>query len=227
MVYYLILPLSILLVFFGWRLFFLRNPNRTIPTGNHFVAPADGTIIYIKKIEKGFVPVAVKNGEKIPLTELTGVESLETIGGYLVGVFMNPMSVHRNRIPISGEIVAKKYLKKPNNLSMVKATTDILLRRKSFPDYDFYLTNERLTILINAKDGVVGVTQIADKWIRKIVSWVEVGDVVSMGEQYGMIRFGSQCDLFIPESIKFKFKVKVGDYVYAGKSILAEIIDKE
>ncbi len=227
MLVFLYILLVFFLLFIAWRFYFLRNPKRIIPEGNHLVAPADGTILYIKRVEKGSIPVAEKNEKAIPLNEISGIEGFENISGYLAGIFMTPLSVHRNRIPAAGEIIAVKYMPKPGNLTMVQATTDVILKRKSFPDYDFYLANERLTIVIKTNNGIVAVTQIADKWIRKIVSWVEVGDKVTMGEQYGMIRFGSQCDLFIPESMNIDFKVKTGDYVYAGKTILGIIQDNK
>lgn len=222
---YFIILLAFLMLFVAWRFYFLRNPKRIIPKGNHIVSPADGTVLYIKRIEKGSIPAAQKNGIMILLNEITDYTDLQNISGYLVGIFMTPLSVHRNRIPVSGKIVDVKYRPKPNNLSMVQATTDVLIKRKSFPDYDFYPTNERLTIFIKTNRGIVAVTQIADKWIRKIVNWSEVGDEVTMGEQYGMIRFGSQCDIFIPESISIEFTVKAGEYVYAGKTILGTIAD--
>lgn len=220
---FILILLALIVAFIAWRFYFLRDPRRVIPHGNFIVAPADGMVLYIKKVEKGNIPFATKRKKTIQLSEVAGYFGFENTSGSLVGIFMTPMSVHRNRIPVSGEIADIQYQKKPSNLTMVQATTDVLLRRKSFPDYDFYLTNERLTIFIKTKYGIVSVTQIADKWIRKIVSWVEVGDKVSMGDQYGMIRFGSQCDVFLPETMDIDFKVKPGQYVYAGETILGVI----
>jgi len=199
----------------------LRDPKRNIPAGDVLVAPADGTVLCIKNISRGEIPIALKKNNSIPLTEITGIGEYKNISGFLIGIFMSPLSVHRNRIPVSGEIVFKKYQPAPFNLSMVKATTDILLKRTPFNDYEFYPANERLTIGIKTEWGIVSVTQIADKWIRKIVSCIEVGDKVTKGQQYGMIRFGSQCDIFIPDSFDTQIKIKTGDYMYAGETVLA------
>jgi len=217
----LIVISTVFILFFCWRIYFLRNPKRTIPEGNVIVAPADGTILYIKNISRGEIPIALKNQTSIPLTEITGIGEFKNTSGFLIGIFMSPMSVHRNRIPVSGEIVFKKYLTAPFNLSMVKATTDILLKRKPFNDYEFYPANERLTIGIRTEKGIISVTQIADKWIRKIVSWIDIGERVTKGQQYGMIRFGSQCDIFIPDNFDIQINVKPGNYMYAGETVLA------
>lgn len=217
----LIIISGVFILFLCWRIYFLRDPKRNIPAGDVLVAPADGTVLYIKNISRGEIPIALKKNNSIPLTEITGIGEYKNTSGILIGIFMSPLSVHRNRIPVSGEIVFKKYQPAPFNLSMVKATTDILLKRTPFNDYDFYPTNERLTIGIKTEWGIISVTQIADKWIRKIVSWIEVGDKVTKGQQYGMIRFGSQCDIFIPDSFDIQIRIKTGDYMYAGETVLA------
>ncbi len=217
----LIIILGVFILFLCWRIYFLRDPKRNIPAGDVLVAPADGTVLYIKNISRGEIPIALKKNNSIPLTEITGIGEYKNTSGFLFGIFMSPLSVHRNRIPVSGEIVFKKYQQFPFNLSMIKATTDILLKRSPFNDYEFYPTNERLTIGIKTEWGIISVTQIADKWIRKIVSWIEVGDKVTKGQQYGMIRFGSQCDIFIPDSFDLQIKIKTGDYIYAGETVLA------
>lgn len=217
----LIIISGVFVLFLCWRIYFLRDPKRNIPAGDVLVAPADGTVLYIKNISRGEIPIALKKNNSIPLTEITGIGEYKNISGFLIGIFMSPLSVHRNRIPVSGEIVFKKYQPAPFNLSMVKATTDILLKRTPFNDYDFYPTNERLTIGIKTEWGIISVTQIADKWIRKIVSWIEIGDKVTKGQQYGMIRFGSQCDIFIPDSFDIQIRIKTGDYMYAGETVLA------
>ena len=217
----LIIVSGVFILFFCWRVYFLRDPKRNIPSSNVLVAPADGTVLYIKNISRGEIPIALKKHKSIPLTEITGIGEYKNTSGFLIGIFMSPLSVHRNRIPISGEVVFKKYQPAPFNLSMVKVTTEILLKRTPFNDYEFYSTNERLTIGIKTEWGIISVTQIADKWIRKIVSWIEVGDKVTKGQQYGMIRFGSQCDIFIPDSFDTQIKIKTGDYIYAGETVLA------
>jgi len=220
----IVVSLSFIL-FLLWRVYFLRNPKRIIPEGNVIVAPADGIILYIKEVKKGKIPFSVKSEKAIPLHELNAIEYGLAEDGWLVGIFMNPMSVHRNRIPLKGKIILKEYQPSTSNLSMVKATTDIFLRRVPLRDYEFYPVNERKTIGVKTKLGNIFIIQIADKWIKKIVCRGSVGDFVKTGEQYGMIRFGSQCDILIPQSDKIKIVVTPGKYLKAGSSVIAEFID--
>lgn len=106
---------------------------------------------------------------------------------------------------------------------MVRMMTNLFFDRKPYEDEgEFLVTNERLTLAIRTDAGVVWVTQIADAWIDRIVARVEVGDAVRRGQQYGLIRFGSQVDLFIPDSLGMRPVVASGQYVWAGESVLAE-----
>ena len=85
--------------------------------------------------------------------------------------------------------------------------------------------NEQNRIEIAAKAGSVNVpiavTQIAGLIARRIVCWVKEGQVLAAGEQVGLIRFGSQVDITFPAFVRVR--VKAGDRVEAGQSILAEI----
>ena len=213
------------ILFLLWRIYFLRNPTRHIPPGEDtIVAPADGYVIYIKRIEQGEVPMAIKKNSKILLHELCGVEGSNSSSGWLIGIFMTPWSVHFNRTPLAGKITFKTHIKNKLELSMVTSLVEIITRAKKFSDNDYYLMNERLTTAIKTTRGpTIFVTQIADKWINRIVSFVEEGDEIAKGAQYGMIRFGSQCDLFVPDELKISFNVNIGDYIYAGDSIIGTV----
>ena len=81
--------------------------------------------------------------------------------------------------------------------------------------------NERHTYVIKNEEYEVGVVQIASKRVRRIDSYVEEGQSVKMGDWIGMIRFGSQVDLFLP--IEAKIQVKTEQQVYAKKTIVAEM----
>ena len=213
--------LSLIALYFLWRLYFLRNPKRTIPSGNVLVSPADGFVLYIKPVAKGEIPIALKNGKSISLSEVTGVQEFNQCSGKLVGIWMTALSVHRNRAPASGTIVLKKHHKNSLNLSMIRPPIELLFKPKTATsDHPYYLTNERLTTGIQTERGTLFITQIADQWINRIVSWVDEGETVETGEQYGMIRFGSQCDLFIPDSFDLDLTIQKGQYLYAGESVI-------
>lgn len=211
-------------IFAYWRTrFFFRDPIRQIPCGNEkIVAAADGFITYVKRVEAGAVPIAVKNRRSIALSEFVGAGISES--GYLIGTYMTEHSVHRNRVPISGVVESREHRSAaPFNRSMARMLANLILDRGPFDrDCEYLLSNERLTIGIRHPCGaLVAVTQIADLWVNRIVARVTVGDVVKRGDQYGMIRFGSQCDVFLPDGLVSEILVRPRQYVLAGATVLA------
>jgi phosphatidylserine decarboxylase len=83
------------------------------------------------------------------------------------------------------------------------------------------LENERNAVLIRGEDGLeLTVVQVAGIIARRIVCWVEVGDSVKIGERFGLIRFGSRLDVYVPKD--FSVLVKKGDRTAAGQTILAK-----
>ncbi|MGJ0119431.1 phosphatidylserine decarboxylase [Williamsia sp. MIQD14] len=213
-----------------WRLrFFFRDPQRIPPADPRaVVASADGFVTYVKRVEAGRVPFAVKKGRTIPLSEFTDVVHAEPgspdASGYLVGIYMSEYSVHRNRSPIAGTVVFRRHRgADPFNRSMARVGANLIARHSPYDEgCDYLLANERLTIGVEHPGGAVAtVTQIADLWVDRIVAHVEVGDTLDRGEQYGMIRFGSQCDVFLPDSLVSEITVSPGQYVFAGKTTVA------
>jgi phosphatidylserine decarboxylase len=210
--------------FVYWRFyFFFRDPARTPPSGDHLIlAPADGHVTYVTRVTRGQIPVAVKQDRTIPLTEIVAADLVDN-DGYLIGIFMNPLSVHRNRVPASGEVVLRVHRPATRNVSMVGLLVSVLLKREPTPlDCPCLVENERLTIAIRTASGaVLTITQIADVWINRIVAHLAVGDRVVRGQQYGLIRMGSQVDTFIPQSAVERITVVPGQRVRAGESVLA------
>ncbi|GAA2052390.1 phosphatidylserine decarboxylase [Williamsia deligens] len=207
-----------------WRLrFFFRDPVRTPPDNRHaVVAPADGVVTYVKRVDRGQVPFAIKKGRTIPLHEFTDIATDSS--GFLVGVYMTEYSVHRNRSPIAGTVVARRHrAADPFNRSMARVGANLLARQTPYDEgCDYLMTNERLTIGVRHPGGAVAtVTQIADLWVNRIVAHVDVGESVARGEQYGMIRFGSQCDVFLPDELADRITVRPGQYVFAGTTTIA------
>jgi phosphatidylserine decarboxylase len=187
-----------------WR--FYRDPDREPPPGDKtIVSPADGKIIYIKEATDGQLPVSDKNGKKYPLDDLVR-SAILTPPGTLIGISMNFLNVHVNRSPIAGKIVASK----PINGKFIS------LRNK-----EAVFQNERRLTIIDNGNLKVGVLQIASRLVRNIVSFVNEGCEVKKGDRIGIIRFGSQVDLYIPHSQTFQVSVKVGQIVKAGESVIA------
>jgi len=224
-----VIPLVVALVSFAalfvlWRVFyFFRDPERVPPPGDDVLAPADGYVVYAHAVRAGEVPVAIKARRTIPLEELTALPGLGG-EGTLVGIFMTPASVHVNRAPIGGVIRRRVQRSANRNRSMVRVLTNLLLGRRPYAEDCRYLVeNERNTIVIEGDRLTVAVTQIADEWVSNIVCRVAEGDTVERGARYGMIRFGSQADVFIPAAVPIQVVCREGERVKAGESILARI----
>ena len=124
-----------------------------------------------------------------------------------VSVFMNVFNCHVNRAPIAGEVVAISYHHgKFLNASLDKASEH----------------NERNSITIESADKTrIGVTQIAGLVARRIVCFTKVGARLGVGERFGLIRFGSRLDIFLPEGIEPA--VGLGQTAVAGETILARL----
>ena len=122
-----------------------------------------------------------------------------------ISIFMNVVNVHVNRMPVAGKIEAIRYF--PGaffNAALDKASTD----------------NERCAYLVrDEEDRPWVMVQVAGLVARRIVCRVEEGDSLARGERYGMIRFGSRVDLYLPPD--YSAVVTNGDVVTAGESILA------
>lgn len=128
---------------------------------------------------------------------------LDKDGYTRISVFLNVFNVHVNRVPIAGKIQAYRYNKgKFLNAASHKASMD----------------NEQSAILLNNGHVTILVKQIAGLIARRIVCWAKEGAEFQRGQRYGLIRFGSRMDVFVPEGTDIK--VKVGDIVYGGSSII-------
>jgi len=223
--FWIIFLISLLPLFIIYRFwFFLRNPKRQIPQGNNIVSPADGYVLYVKRIKKKEVPISVKKEKKIILSELMD----DPKAGYdlVIGVFMTPFSVHYNRIPFSANIVKNHYRKCVKNKSMLITLLNIIFNIKPLTDKAEYLTeNERNTLVLKNKNIQGAVVQIASTWIDNIKNKkIKAGQKVNKGDIFGMIRMGSQCDFYLKIKGKYKILVKEKDYVKAGSSALIELL---
>ncbi|MDW6021245.1 phosphatidylserine decarboxylase [Mesorhizobium sp. BAC0120] len=122
-----------------------------------------------------------------------------------ISVFMNVFSCHVNRAPVRGRIVKIEH--RPGKFlsaDLDKASAE----------------NERNGLVIESPNGLVAAVQIAGLVARRIVCWVEPGVSVGIGERFGLIRFGSRVDVFLPRSAALR--VAVGQVAVAGETVLAE-----
>ncbi|MDQ7031493.1 MAG: phosphatidylserine decarboxylase family protein [Desulfonauticus sp.] len=124
----------------------------------------------------------------------------------VISVFMNIFNVHVNRTPVTGKLKSVRYIPgKFFNASLDKASKD----------------NERNLLHIEDEEkNLWTVVQIAGLIARRIVCFWEIGELLKRGERFGLIKFGSRLDLYLPSS--YKPVVNIGDKVLAGESILAK-----
>lgn len=185
---------------------FWRTPKREVTASeNQVVSPADGQIIYINRIEEKDNYISIKNGRLSNLQELTKSDVINK-PCWQIGINMTPFDVHKNCSPIDGTVTQSVHV--PGDFHSLK-------------EFISMTENERHTYVIQNELCTVGVVQIASRRVRRIDSYVREGDHLKKGQWIGMIRFGSQVDLFLP--IKSEILVSVGQQVYAQKSIAAEI----
>ena len=188
------LVLPVFLLAYGVFLFF-RDPDRYPPEdGKAILSPADGRICLVTECE---LPDAL--GE---------MEDYRGKRFWRVSVFMSVLNVHVNRMPTAGEILKKQYVAagKFFNASLDKASKE----------------NERCNYLVKAENGqVYGVTQIAGLIARRIVPQVEEGQRLERIERFGLIRFGSRLDVYLPEGVKPE--VRVGQTMVAGETVLGHL----
>lgn len=221
----IIIPLIIFIffiaVFLFWKfIFFFRDPSRIIPAGNNIISPADGTVVYVRKVKQGIVPISVKKKKEIHLSEISKIGVLSE-DYYIIGIFMHPTSVHVNRAPIEG-VVKKIVYTKARNLPMTLMWWRVLFGMKPYELYSPHIfTNERNTILIHGLLPVF-IIQIADIYVNKIQCWIKEGQKILKGEKLGRIIMGSQVDLVFPYRNEIKILVRDGQKVKAGETIIAE-----
>ncbi len=124
-----------------------------------------------------------------------------------VSVFMSVFNCHVNRAPVAGKI--EKIAYRPGkflNASLDKASED----------------NERNSLVIRMEDGrILTVTQIAGLVARRIMSFTQEGAVLDRGERFGLIRFGSRLDIYLPDGVEPS--VKIGQTMVAGETVIADL----
>lgn len=181
-----LLVLSVFLISF--TLYFFRDPLRNIPTDlkdGDVLSPADGKVMMIEEVEENeFLKAPAK----------------------VIGIFLSPLNVHVNRVPISGVVKFYQYIKG----EFIAAY-----------DHNSADKNERTVIGIEGEKFKVLFKQITGFVARRIVCELRVGDKVKRGDTFGMIKFGSRTDVILPANAIIK--VSVNQKVTGGITLLAEV----
>lgn len=174
-----------LLVLMLFLLQFFRNPDRPLPetNGDLIYAPADGTVVVMEEVDE---------------TEYSLGRRLQ------ISIFMSPLNVHLNRVPIDGQVAYYKY--HPGKYLVAwhpKASTD----------------NEMATIVLRQGDRSLLIRQIAGAMARRIRTYVQEGQQVKQGQELGFIRMGSRVDVLLPPDAEVL--VDIGQPVSGNLDVLA------
>jgi phosphatidylserine decarboxylase len=174
-------------IFYLVILQFFRNPIFSITRNDKQVlAPADGKVVVIEEaVETEYLKEKRKQ----------------------VSIFMSPVNVHVNRMPVGGNISFYKY--HPGKYLVAwhpKSSTE----------------NERTTVVVKMKDGVeILFRQIAGALARRIKWYVKQDQQLQQGDEFGFIKFGSRVDIYLP--LDAKIAVKIGDVTKRGRTVIAEL----
>jgi len=165
--------------------YFFRDPDRLTPPGNHLVtAPADGKVVTVleRVHEERFLQRECRR----------------------VSIFMSPLDVHVNRIPVEGTVVDVQRRDGRFHAAYLDKSSEL---------------NEQTAVLLDDLHGErVLFVQIAGQLARRIICRLRAGDRVHRGDRYGMIMFGSRLDLYLPLTVDLS--VQVGDHVNGGVTVI-------
>lgn len=123
-----------------------------------------------------------------------------------IGIFLALKNVHIQRAPVSGNVAFVTHYEGKNLRAFDPAASD---------------ENENITMGVNTENGLVVIRQISGILARKCYNYSRAGDQIEAGQRYGLIKFGSRVEIFLPQNTKLQ--CKVNDKVKGGLSILARI----
>ncbi len=149
--------------------------------------------------------ISPADGEIVLVKDTFEKEYLKT-DAKMISIFMSPLNVHVNRIPCDG-VVKDVVHKKGKFLAAYKENASI--------------ENESISLVLDTKYGSILVKQIAGFIARRAVCRVKPGDTLKQGERYGIIKFSSRLDVYLPKNSKTS--VKIGDKAKAGETVLSRI----
>ena len=156
-------------------------------------------------------PHAVVAAADGTVTDITEVEEAEVLKTKLrrVGIFLSIFDVHTNRAPIGGRVVYREHRQ---GLCLDARRPDCSEKNEAMI---WAFENSRATIVVRQLTGAIA---------RRIVAWSHMGDELKKGDRFGMIRFGSRTEVYLP--LNANVLVKVGDHVAGGATIIARLPDQ-
>jgi phosphatidylserine decarboxylase len=157
-------------------------------------------------VDPNFI-VAAADGRVMDIVECDESQVVKT-KARRVGIFLSVFDVHTNRAPINGRVIYRQH---QEGLYLDARRPDCSDKNESMT---WAFENPRVTIVVRQVTGAIA---------RRIVAWAQVGDELKKGDRFGMIRFGSRTELYLP--LNAEVLVKVGDHVLGGSTIVARLPD--
>ncbi|MBI5248283.1 MAG: phosphatidylserine decarboxylase family protein [Desulfomonile tiedjei] len=145
------------------------------------------------------------DGKVVQIVEDAHSDNLPGVSLKRISIFMSVFNVHVNRWPLSGTVQRVQHFSG---------------RFLDAREPDASKVNEHNSVVLQTQEGDIEVVQIAGLIARRIACWVSEGDRVQRGDRFGLIRFGSRLDVYLPPG--FSFEVPIGARVRAGETIIAK-----
>ena len=202
LILWILLGLFIALALF-YKFIFLRDNDNLIPAGNNMVSPASGKIISIQEIDKNS-DISIRKGFFGKIFTTNNENQKYT----LINIFMTPFNVHYQKMPLTGKI--REIIHQPGRFVSVNSIRAALV-------------NEKQEFLLDTKVGLVKVIQIAGFLARRNKALAKVNDELQKGDRIGQILLGSQVALLLPIDACSELKVKVGDKVSSGETVICDL----
>ena len=178
------IPSMVSAVLLLFTLYFFRDPEREIRIDpKHILSPGDGVIVEIKEVEDDFVGSAWK-----------------------ITMFLSPLNVHINRVPISGKIRFVSYKYGAFKAAFAEDASEV---------------NEQSVVGLENDLIKVKFAQVAGALARRIINYLREDDEVIQGDRYGLIKFGSRMDVTIPRVAQLMVELK--EPVRGGITVLAKL----
>ncbi|MCF7807778.1 MAG: phosphatidylserine decarboxylase [Candidatus Marinimicrobia bacterium] len=170
--------------FLLFTLYFFRDPERDVQqNAKHILSPGDGVVVEIKDVDDEFVGPATK-----------------------VTMFLSPLNVHINRVPITGRVSFVNYKYGAFKAAFAEDASEV---------------NEQSIVGMENGDLRVKFAQIAGVVARRIINYLREGDEIAQGERYGLIKFGSRMDIVVPRTANIRVEAK--EAVRGGLTVIAEL----
>lgn len=173
-----------------WCVFFFRDPNRVSPVDESAIVSPADGVVM--RVEYGVEAPAETEWKNKKVNKIS--------------VFLNVFNVHVNRVPVSGKITKVVYSPgKFFSANLDEASAE---------------NEKNVAVVQTEKNNEIAFVQVAGLVARRIVSDLKEGQTVKIGDRYGIIRFGSRADIYLPENIKIN--VLVGQTMIGGETIIAK-----